>query len=83
MLSWRPSGLIVSNLAHSDRARKIMANASIPVVEMMEITEDPLDSCDGLNHMEAGALMARHFIDQGYRGIGYLGCNDRDRTATK
>ncbi|MCP3870088.1 MAG: LacI family DNA-binding transcriptional regulator [Gammaproteobacteria bacterium] len=83
MLSWRPSGLIVSNLTHSDRTRKIMANANIPVVEMMETTEDPVDFCVGLDHIKAGALMARHFIDQGYRRIGYVGCNDRDRTAAK
>ena len=83
MLSWRPSGLIVSNLAHSTRTRKIMANANVPVVEMMEITEDPVDSCVGLDQMEAGALMARHFMDRGYRCIGYVGCNNRDFTAAK
>jgi len=83
MLSWRPSGLIVSNLAHSDRARRIMSNANVPVVEMMEITEDPVYFCVGLDQMEAGALMARHFIERGYQRIGYLGCNNRDRTAAK
>lgn len=83
MLSWRPSGLIVSNLTHSDRARKIMASANIPVVEMMEITEDPVDSCVGLDQTKAGALMARHFVDMGYRRIGYVGCNNRDRNAAK
>jgi len=83
MLSWRPSGLIVSNLTHSDRARKIMANANVPVVEMMDVTEEPVDSCVGLDQMEAGALMARHFIDSGYRRIGYVGCNNGDRTAAK
>ena len=83
MLSWRPSGLIVSNLTHSERARKIMASANIPVVEMMEITEDPVDSCVGVDQMEAGALMARHFFDRGYRRIGYVGCDNRDRTAAK
>jgi len=83
MLSWRPSGLIVSNLAHTDQAKKIMTNAGVPVVEMMEVTDDPVDSCVGVDHSQAGALMARHLIQRGYRHFGYLGWSKRDRTARK
>jgi len=83
MLSWRPSGFIVSNLSHTDRARRILENAGIPLVEMMDVTEQPIDTCVGVDHFEAGALMARHFLDRGYRRLGYLGWNRRDLTARK
>jgi hypothetical protein len=37
MLSWRPSGLIVAGLEHTEAARAMMANAGIPVVEVMDV----------------------------------------------
>lgn len=73
MLSWRPAGLIVSNTEHSDRARKMMAEADIPIVEIMELTDTPVDMCVGIEQKEAGAEMARHFLENGYRRIGYVG----------
>ena len=42
MLSWRPSGLIVAGLEHTDAARAMMANAGIPVVEVMDVDGDPV-----------------------------------------
>ena len=36
MLSWRPSGVIIAGLEHSEAARAMMRQADIPVVEIME-----------------------------------------------
>jgi|TARA_Y100000031_G_scaffold54153_2_gene61713 LacI family gluconate utilization system Gnt-I transcriptional repressor len=83
MLSWRPCGLVVSNRAHTEQTRKILKNAGIPVVEIMELEEEPIDSSVGVDHFEAGALMARHFLHRGYKRIGYVGWNNRDLTAAK
>ncbi|GAB6052843.1 LacI family DNA-binding transcriptional regulator CceR [Magnetospira thiophila] len=83
MLSWRPSGFIVSNLSHTEQARRILKNAGIPLVEMMDTTAEPIDSSVGVDHYAAGALMAHHFMEKGYRRLGYLGWNKHDRTARK
>ena len=37
MLSWRPSGVIVAGLEHSDAARAMLQNAGIPIVEIMDV----------------------------------------------
>ncbi|MDP6967751.1 MAG: substrate-binding domain-containing protein, partial [Gammaproteobacteria bacterium] len=60
-----------------------LKNAGIPVVQIMEIEQEAVDSCVGVDHFEAGALMARHFLQRGYRRIGYVGCSNRDLTAAK
>ncbi len=73
MLSWRPSGLIVAGLEHSDAARAMMANAGIPVVEVMDVDGDPVAACVGISHHEAGRKMAREIAQRGYRRIGYCG----------
>ena len=83
MLSLRPAGLIVSNTEHSDRARKIMADADIPIVEIMEMTDDPIDICVGIEQADAGAEMARYFLERGYRRIGYVGWRETEYPAAK
>ncbi|MCG8512103.1 MAG: LacI family DNA-binding transcriptional regulator [Rhodospirillales bacterium] len=83
MLSWRPSGLIVSNMAHSDGAKNLMRHASLPIVEMMEVEDDPIDTCVGIRQAEAGSAMARYLIDRGYRRMAYLGWDNPGSTATK
>ena len=73
MLSWRPSGLIVAGLEHSKAARAMLANAGIPIVEVMDVDGDPVAGAVGIHHTQAGRLMAREIVARGYRRIGYLG----------
>ncbi|MCP3662642.1 MAG: LacI family DNA-binding transcriptional regulator [Gammaproteobacteria bacterium] len=83
MLSWRPSGMIVSSMAHSEPTRRILKKAGIPVVEIMRVAREPVDACVGIDHVNAGELMAQHFLQRGYHHIGYVGWNNRDLTAAK
>ncbi|MCJ8138400.1 LacI family DNA-binding transcriptional regulator [Falsirhodobacter halotolerans] len=73
MLSWRPSGLIVAGLEHTDAARAMMENAGIPIVEIMDTDGTPVDSAVGISHTRAGRMMAEAIIAAGYRRIGFLG----------
>lgn len=84
MLSWRPSGLIVAGLEHTDAARAMMANAGIPIVEVMDVDGDPVAACVGISHVEAGRQMAREIAARGYRRIGYCGSSSiKDHRAQK
>lgn len=73
MLSWRPSGVILAGLEHSKAARAMLNNAAIPVVEIMDIDGDPIDTAVGISHRRAGAEMAEHILAAGYRRIGFIG----------
>ena len=73
MLSWRPSGLIVAGLEHTTAARAMMRAAGIPVIEVMDVGGDPVAAAVGIDHFEAGQIMAREIAARGYRRIGYLG----------
>lgn len=73
MLSWRPSGVIVAGLEHSDAARAMLARAGVPVVEIMDTDGDPIDCCVGISHRRAGRQMAEAIVAQGYSKIGFLG----------
>ena len=58
MLSWRPSGVIIAGLEHTEAARAMLENAGIPIVEIMDSDGEPIDSVVGISHRAAGRQMA-------------------------
>ncbi|SFC65821.1 LacI family DNA-binding transcriptional regulator [Tropicimonas isoalkanivorans] len=84
MLSWRPSGVIIAGLERSEASRAMLLNAGIPVVEIMDVDGDAVDSVVGISHWRAGREMAQAIVDGGYRRIGFLGTKmPRDHRARK
>ncbi|WP_298905247.1 LacI family DNA-binding transcriptional regulator [uncultured Aliiroseovarius sp.] len=73
MLSWRPSGVIIAGLEHSDAAKAMLKAAGIPVVEIMDTDGDAIDACVGISHRRAGRKMAKAILKAGYKNIGFLG----------
>ncbi len=73
MLSWRPSGVIIAGLEHSDAARAMLKNAGIPVVEIMDVDGRPVDAMVGISHRRAGREMAQAILKAGYQHIGFMG----------
>lgn len=84
MLSWRPAGMIVTGMDQSARTRKLLAEADIPIVQIMDSDGEAIDSVVGFSHQVAGADMATALIKAGRKAFGYIGCNlESDRRAEK
>lgn len=84
LLSWRPRGLILPGLEHTDPLRKIVAKTGVRVAEIMDTDGDPISACFGFSHVKAGEDMARHLIERGYRTFAYVGSQSGlDLRATK
>lgn len=73
MLSWRPTGVILAGLEHSQSSRAMLAAAGIPIIEIMDIDGDPIDCAVGISHERAGREMAAHILRAGYGRIGFIG----------
>jgi LacI family gluconate utilization system Gnt-I transcriptional repressor len=73
MLSWRPSGVIIAGLEHSEPSRAMLRAAGVPVVEVMDVDGTPVDSVVGISHRRAGQEMARAILKAGYERIAFLG----------
>ncbi|KAJ56270.1 hypothetical protein ACMU_11000 [Actibacterium mucosum KCTC 23349] len=73
LLSWRPRGLILPGLEHTASLRKIIAQTGVRVAEVMDVDGDPISACFGVSHAKAGADMAKHLVERGYRTFGYVG----------
>lgn len=73
MLSWRPSGVIIAGVEHTDASRAMMENAGIPIVEIMDVDGLAIDSLVGISHRRAGRKMAEAILKYGYQTIGFMG----------
>ena len=73
MLSWRPSGVILAGLEHSNASRAMLENSGIPVVEIMDTDGQGIDTIVGISHIRAGREMAERILAAGYRRIGFVG----------
>ena len=54
ILSWRPAGMLVAGLEHTDRARAMLKGSGIRVVELLDIDGQGVDIVVGSSHRMAG-----------------------------
>ena len=73
ILSWRPAGMLVAGLEHTDRARALLKGSGIRVVELLDIDGQGVDIVVGSSHQMAGRKSAEHLLSRNYRRMGYVG----------
>ena len=73
MLRRRPEAMVLSYDGHSDRTVALLSDANIPVIELWERPDDPLQHTIGFSNHDAAAAMTRALIERGYRNIAFLG----------
>jgi LacI family gluconate utilization system Gnt-I transcriptional repressor len=64
---------VVTGGRHTDRARRLLQNAGIPVIETWDLPEDPIDHVVGFSNAEAVRGMVDHFVAQGLSRIAFIG----------
>lgn len=73
LLSWRPAGILVAGLEHTDRARAMLKGCGVRVVELLDIDGEGIDIVVGSSQRMAGRASAEHLLAHNYRRIGYVG----------
>jgi LacI family transcriptional regulator, gluconate utilization system Gnt-I transcriptional repressor len=73
LLGWRPDGLFLSGVDHSARTSDLLRRAKIPIVEVMDLSDDPVGINVGFSHYQVGVAVVEFFRKRGYRNIGYGG----------
>lgn len=77
-LSWAPAAVVLTGTSHTQATRELLRRNGTPVVEMWELTDDPIDQAVGFSHEDVGRRIARHFIDKGYESAAFLGARMGD-----
>lgn len=84
LLSWKPAAFAIPGVDQLPEAKKLLQSADIPVVQVMDLCPDPIDSCVGFSHHQSGRDMAETLLGQGFRKFSYVGAAlHRDLRAAK
>ncbi|REC96462.1 LacI family DNA-binding transcriptional regulator [Kushneria indalinina] len=76
VLSRRPDALVVAGTRHSEATRQRLGAARIPVVEIWDMSDDPLDMLIGFSHHAVGEAVADHLLGCGYQRFGQAMADD-------
>ncbi|MFT6887857.1 MAG: LacI family gluconate utilization system Gnt-I transcriptional repressor, partial [Paracoccaceae bacterium] len=65
-LSRRPDAMLLTGIHHSAQTRRMLLGAGIPVVEVWDLTDTPIDICVGFSHVNAGRAVAGEMRARGH-----------------
>ena len=80
MLRRRPEAIVLSYDGHTERTIQLMKEAAVPVIEIWETPENPIEHRVGFSNFEAARQMTESLIAKGYGRIGFLGEGQDDWT---
>lgn len=84
-LAWSPAAMVLTGRRHESETVLALLTSRIPVLEMWELSDHPIDMIVGFSHRSVGQLVLRHFAERGARRLGFIGAYmDKDyRTADR
>ena len=84
MVTWSPAALVLSGVDHTPEARERLDACSMPVLELWDLADTPIDLNVGIDHRAVGYDMGSHLRRLGYRAPAYIGITSgRDPRAEK
>jgi LacI family gluconate utilization system Gnt-I transcriptional repressor len=83
LLGQSPEGLIVTGGEQTNAAKAMLKASGIPVVQIMDKVESPIDINVGFSHFEAGAAVAQSLLEKSYLKIGFIGARMDPRTCSR
>src|SRR5690554_6253795 len=73
LLSQTPQAMIVTGGDQTRACRTMLEKARVPVVQIMELLDEPIDMNIGFSHWQAGYDIVSKLLATGYQRIGFIG----------
>ena len=73
LLTRRPEAIVVTGGSHTPRARRLLQNAGIPVVETWDLPKDPIENVVGFSNAAAVERLVDHLVEEGKTRIAFIG----------
>lgn len=73
LLSQSPEAMIITGGEQTHTCQSLLVKSGVPVVQIMELLEQPLDMNIGFSHWQAGYDVALHMLDEKRNQIGFIG----------
>lgn len=80
LLRRRPEAIVLSYDGHTERTVELAREANVPVIEIWEIPERPIQHTVGFSNFDAARTMTEQLIQLGYSRIAFLGEGQDDWT---
>lgn len=75
-LGRRPDGVLLTGVHHAPGTRRMLIGSGVPVVEIWDLSETPIDCCIGFSHGAAGQAAAEFAVKAGYRRAATVAAGD-------
>ncbi|TFH93270.1 gluconate operon transcriptional repressor GntR [Vibrio ouci] len=83
LLSYNVDAIILSENVHTEKARKMLQTASIPVIEIMDTFSDKIEQAVGFDNAKASKAMTEALLAKGRNNIAYFAARMDERTRLK
>ena len=82
-LAFDPDGIILSGANYRDSTRRLLEQVKVPVVHLMELSDQPGIYCVGFSQEAAAEAMTRHLLQQGHTRIAFIASQLDSRTLAR
>ncbi len=76
VLARRPDALLLTGATHDAPTRQMVVDAAIPVVEIFDTGNQPIDMLVGVNHAAVGDEVAAYFLAKGHVRFAVFAASD-------
>jgi LacI family transcriptional regulator, gluconate utilization system Gnt-I transcriptional repressor len=76
LLGRRPDALLITGATHSPASLQMLTEAQVPIVEIWDVSPQPIDMLVGFDHEEVGAAVADYFLGKGHRRFVTISADD-------
>lgn len=73
LLRRKPEAIVLTGGRHTDRARRMLSAAGIPVIETWDLPREPIGHVVGFSNAAAVRGMVDHFVERGLTRIAFIG----------
>lgn len=72
LIGHHAEAIILAGIDQNERSRALLKSAHVPVIQTMEIGDDPIDINIGLSQRDAGYAATKYLLDLGHRKIAHV-----------
>lgn len=72
-LKRRPEAIVLTGGRHTERTRRLLDRANIPVIETWDLPENPIDHVVGFSNAATMHDLVRHLVSSGRTRIAFIG----------
>lgn len=73
LLARRPEAIALTGATHNRQATKLLLAADIPIIEIADLPQRPIEHVIGFSNYQIGRTAAQYLVNKGFKKIGALG----------